>query len=84
MLAKTKDRARCRVCCRYLLFQKRAEYQAALVLPVPQSRPDDQILRCCAQQQARMRQVCGQIPHRVDSGLFCGIIHCGLCVHHAS
>ncbi len=44
-------------CCRYMLFQKRAEYQAALALAVPQSRPDDQILRCCLQLQARMRQV---------------------------
>ena len=47
-------------CCRYIMFQKRAEYQEALSLPVPQARPDDQILRCCLQQQARMRQVrCG-------------------------
>ena len=32
------------------------EYQEALSMPVPQARPDDQILRCCLQQQDRMRQ----------------------------
>ncbi len=43
------------------MFQKRSEYQEALSLSVPQARPDDQILRCCLQQQLRMSQASSNV-----------------------
>ena len=51
------------------MFQKRSEYQEALSLSVPQARPDDQILRCCLQQQLRMNQVCSS-PSRSSTRAF--------------
>ena len=50
------------------MFQKRSEYQEALSLPVPQARPDDQILRCCLQQQLRMSQARCSDPTRASTG----------------
>ena len=58
------------------MFQKRFEYQEALSLPVPQARPDDQILRCCLQQQLRMSQARSSSMTRASS---CGLLSAQCC-----